>query len=144
MSSRRLFSRMAQIAILIALIVLAFFLIRGFARGDLHEEKRAYGSEGGNFPVIIEKWKEIFVSLTHTENIGNENHNLAKEINMRYNACAFCLNLYLLFKERGMCGWNDQRLSRFLMKQTNMRVETYYSKINAGKLISEEERNFLS
>ncbi len=64
---------MAQIAILIFLIVLAFFLIRGFARGNLHEKKRVYNLEIDDFPLIVEKWEEITTSLPYAENIkGND------------------------------------------------------------------------
>jgi hypothetical protein len=76
MNTRRLFSKMAQIVILILLIVLAFFLIKGFARGDLHEKKRVYRSEINDSSLIMEKWKEISASLPHTENINNYNHDL--------------------------------------------------------------------
>jgi hypothetical protein len=79
MNTRRLFSKMAQIIILVLLIVLAFFLIRGFARGELHEKKRAYPSEINDSSLVMEKWKEISVSLPHTENINNDNHDLTEE-----------------------------------------------------------------
>jgi hypothetical protein len=72
---------MAQIVILILLIVLAFFLIRGFARGDLLEGKKVYGSEMNDFLVVMDKWKEISISsLTHTENINDDNYALARNI----------------------------------------------------------------
>ena len=87
MNTRRLFSRMAQIVILILLIVLAFFLIRGFARGDLHEKKRVYRSEMGDFPLTMEKWKEFTVSLPYTENI-KDSHDLIKDTKIRCNAKA--------------------------------------------------------
>ncbi|MFQ6031680.1 MAG: hypothetical protein ACE5K2_02065 [Candidatus Zixiibacteriota bacterium] len=86
MNRRRLFSRMAQIVILILLIILAFFLIRGFARGKLHEKKRAYRSEIGDFSPIVEKWKEISASLPHAENINNANNDLAGDIQRMSNA----------------------------------------------------------
>ena len=40
MNTRKLFSKMAQIVILILFIVLAFFLIRGFARHEPHGSYR--------------------------------------------------------------------------------------------------------
>ena len=86
MSSRRLFSKMAQIIILIVLIVLAFFLIRGFARGDHREEKMVSRSERGAFPIIMERWKEICGSLPHTENMSNVNHELVTDVRIRHNA----------------------------------------------------------
>jgi len=54
-SSRRLFSKMAQITILIILVLLAFFLIRGFAKGSLHEKKSVYGLKTNDFSFFIEK-----------------------------------------------------------------------------------------
>lgn len=92
MNSRRLFSKMAQIVILIVLIVLAFFLIRGFARGDHHEEKMVFRSEGGTLP-FMERWKEICGSPPHAENMSNVNHELVRDIKIRYNTNAFHSNL---------------------------------------------------
>jgi len=68
---------MAQIVILIFLIVLAFFLIRGFARGNPHEKKMVYHSEINNFPFVMEKRKEVSISLPHAENI-KDTHDLNK------------------------------------------------------------------
>jgi len=67
---------MAQIIILILLIVLAFFLIRGFAQGDTHPKKSIYRSDTNDSSAVMESWKEISVSLPHTENINNDNHDL--------------------------------------------------------------------
>jgi len=86
MSSRRLFSKMAQIVILIVLIVMAFFLIRGFARGDHHQEKIVARSERGAFPLIMERWKEICGSLPRAENMSNVNHELVRDVRISYNA----------------------------------------------------------
>ena len=94
MNTRRLFSKIAQIVILILLIVLAFFLIRGFARGDLHEKKTVYRSEINDSSLIMEKWKEFTVSPPYTENI-KDNHDLAREIKIRYSAKAIYLNVDL-------------------------------------------------
>lgn len=81
MNRRKSFSKIAQIVILILLIVLAFFLIRGFARGDLHEKKRVHGSEINDFLVAMERWKEISISsLPHTENINDDNDALVRDI----------------------------------------------------------------
>ena len=90
MNSRRLFSKMAQIVILIFLIVLAFFLIRGFARGDLHEKKRVYRSEINDSSLIMEKWKEIIASLPYAENI-KDTHDLNKGHQNTVH-CKSCLN----------------------------------------------------
>ena len=76
MNTRRLYSKMAQIIILILLIVLAFFLIRGFAQGDTHEKKSIYRSDTNDSSPVMERWKEISVSLPHTEIIDNDNHDL--------------------------------------------------------------------
>jgi len=87
MNWRRLFSKMAQIIILIVLIVLAFFLIRGFARGEHRGEKMVVSrSERGSFPLIMERWKEICGSLPHTENMSNVNHELVTDVRTRHNA----------------------------------------------------------
>ena len=94
MNTRRLFSKMAQIVILILLVVLAFFLIRGFARGDIHEKKRVYRLEINDFPVIMEKWKEISLSHPSAENI-KDNHDLIKDIKIRYNPKVIHLNVDL-------------------------------------------------
>jgi len=93
MNTRRLFSRIAQIVILILLIVLAFFLIRGFARGDLHEKNRVYPSDTNDSSLVMEKWKENSMSLPHTENINNANYDLAKVVKIWCNAKAICLNV---------------------------------------------------
>jgi hypothetical protein len=102
MNTRRLFSRMAQIVILILLIVLAFFLIRGFARGDIHEKKRVYRSEINDFSLIMEKWKEITVSLPYTENI-KDSHDLIKDTKIRCNAKAIYSNMDFPSRKE-MCG----------------------------------------
>ena len=76
MNTRRLFSKMAQIVIWILLVVLAFFLIRGFAQGDTHEKKRVYRSNINDSSLVMKKWKESSVSFLHSENTNNDNHDL--------------------------------------------------------------------
>ena len=79
MNRRRLFSKMAQIVILILLIVLAFFLIRGFARGELNQKQRVYHWKINDTPVIMEKWKEISISVPYAENVNNDYQDLASD-----------------------------------------------------------------
>jgi len=81
---------MAQIVILIFLIVLAFFLIRGFARGNPHEKKMVYHSEIHNLPFVMEKCKEISISPPYAENI-KDTHDLNKGHQNTVH-CKSCLN----------------------------------------------------
>jgi hypothetical protein len=80
MNRRRLFSKMAQIVILILLIVLAVFLIRGFARGELNQKKRVYSWKINDTPVIMEKWKEIRISTPYAENVNNDYQDLTSDV----------------------------------------------------------------
>lgn len=83
MNSRRLFSRTAQIVIWIILVVLAFFLIRGFARGNLYEKRAVYRLEKDKFCFIRERCEIISFFPFHTKSVSKDNHDSAADITER-------------------------------------------------------------